>query len=124
MILLSDSKLNLDRIHTLLSPSNYFESQDDRVSVHTYGQLFKDMHDILGLQLSNLELVHRTPYLMTGLLKKGTRLSPESLKRALNGYIHRMSSAGEFNYVAEDIAQLLYAFQRSSDNVKLVTSGE
>ena len=116
--------MDLSKILTVLDPKNYFETQEQRMQVRTFGQLYKDIHDILGHQLSNLELVHKTPYLMGGLLKKGTRLSVESLKRSLNSYIHRMSSSGEFNHVSDDLAYLLLNFQRSQDNSKLIAAGE
>ena len=120
----SDSKLDLHDIHSVLNPVNYFDTRDQRLSLRTYGQIFKDLHDLLGHQLTNLELVQRTPYLLTNLLKKGTRLSVESLKRAINGYIQRMSAAGEFNFVFDDMAHLIFNLQRGQDNAKLIASGE
>ena len=115
--------MDLSRLHTVLSPVNYYETHEQRMSVRTYGQLMKNIHDLLAHQLTNLELIHKSPYLLSGLLKKGTRLNVESLKRSINGYIHRMSSAGEFNYVSDDLAHLLLNFQRSQDNAKLIVTG-
>ena len=89
----------------------------------TYGQVFKDCHDVLGQQLTNLELVARSPYILSNLLKKGTRLSIESLKRALNGYFNRMSSSSEFNFVVDDLSHLILNFQRIQDNHKLIVTG-
>ena len=116
-------KLDLHQLHTVLSPINYFDTKEQRMSWKTFGQVFKDIHDMMGHTLTNLDLSQRTPYLLGGLLKRGTRMSVESLKRALNGYIHRMSSNGEFNHVSDDLAHLIFNLQRGQDNAKLITSG-
>ena len=119
----SDVKLDLHDIHSVLNPLAYFDTRDQRMSLKTFGQCFKDIHDILGHQLTNIELIQRTPYLLTNLLKKGTRLNADSLKRSLNGYIQRMSASGEFNHVSEDLAHLILNLQRGLDNAKLIASG-
>ena len=124
MISFSDVKLDLNQLHTVLNPINYFDTKQQRLSIRTYGQIFKDIHDILGHTLTNIELLQRTPYLLGGLLKRGTRLSVDSLKRALNGYIHRMSQCGEFNLVSEDLANLIFNLQRGQDNAKLISAGK
>lgn len=116
--------MELGRLHALLNPENYFDTREKRVSFQTVGQLCKDIHDIMGHQLTNLELIQRTPYMLGGLLKKGTRLSVDSLKRALTGYINRMSASGEFNLVSEDLAHLILNFQRCQDNSKLIMQGQ
>ena len=119
----SDSKLDLSKLYQVLSPDNYFDTFEERMAWRTYGQVFKDCHDVLGQQLTNLELVARSPYILSNLLKKGTRLSIESLKRALNGYFNRMSSSSEFNFVVDDLSHLILNFQRIQDNHKLIVTG-
>ena len=116
--------MDLSELYKVLEPDNYFETRDQRTSLLTYGQLCKDVHDMLGHQLSNLELIQRTPYMLGGLLKKGTRLSVKSLKRSLTGYINRMSASGEFNHVSDDLAHLILGFQRCQDNGKLIIQGD
>ena len=107
-----------------MNPVSYFDTREQRLSLKTFGQVFKDFHDLLGHQLTNIELIQRTPYLLTNLLKKGTRLNADSLKRSLNGYIQRMSAAGEFNLVSEDLSHLILNLQRGLDNAKLIASGK
>ena len=116
--------MDLHDIHSVLNPLAYFDTRDQRMSLKTFGQCFKDIHDILGHQLTNIELIQRTPYLLTNLLKKGTRLNADSLKRSLTGYIQRMSASGEFNHVSEDLAHLILNLQRGLDNAKLIASGK
>ena len=116
--------MDLSKLYTVLNPINYFDTREQRTSWRTYGQIFKDSHDLLGHTLSNLEMIQRSPYIMGSLLKKGTRLTLDSLRRSLNGYFHRMSASGEFNHVSLDLAHLLLNFQRSQDNHKLIIGGE
>ena len=122
-MLFSDRKYDLSKLYQLLSPENYFETVEDRMSWRTYGQIYKDCHDILAQSMTNLELIARSPYILSNLLKKGTRLSGDSLKRALNGYFNRMSASSEFKLVVEDLSQLILNFQRMQDNSKLIVTG-
>ena len=124
IVLFSDSKLDLTNLPQLLAPDNYFGTFEERISWRTYGQVYKDCHDILAHQLSNLELVVKSPYILSNLLKRGTRLSHESVKRALNGYFNRMSASSEFNFVADDLSHLILNFQRIQDNNKLIVTGK
>ena len=94
------------------------------MSWRTFGQLNKDCHDVLAKQMTNLEIVARSPYILSGLLKRGTRLSVESLKRSLKGYFNRMQASGEFNFVIDDLAHLIHNFQRIQDNSKLIACGK
>ena len=119
----SDSKMDLSKLYESLSPLNYFDTMEQRTSWVTYGQVYKDIHDVLGHTMTNMELLMQTPYSLTGLLKKGTRLSVEALKRSLVGYFNRMSAAGEYNYCSDDLAYLIFNLQRQQDNTKLIVSG-
>ena len=115
--------MDLSKIHLILQPENYFESRESRMSLRTYGQIYKDAHDILAQQMTNVELVARSPYILSSLVKKGTRLSLETIKRSLNGYFNRMSASSEFNFVVDDLSHLILNYQRIQDNSKLVASG-
>ena len=77
----------------------------------------------MAQQLTNLELVARSPYILSSLVKKGTKLSTESVKKSLNGYFNRMSSSSEFNFVVDDLAHLILNYQRIQDNSKLIAAG-
>ena len=123
MSIYSDSKLDLSKLYQVLSPENYFETRESRMSLRTWGQVYKDCHDVMAHQLTNLELVARSPYILSSLVKKGTKLSTESVKKSLNGYFNRMSSSSEFNFVVDDLAHLILNYQRIQDNSKLIAAG-
>ena len=109
-----------------LQPANYFATLEDRESVHTTARVCKDTHEALGCVLSNLELImdsKSSPWILSGIIRKGLPTTQPHLRSALVGYFKSASSHREWEHVSTDLAWLLYCAQQQQDNTKLIVNG-